>query len=113
MSDLTVYQGELWQRTLTVTREDTGARKNLTGATIELVAARNFGDAAAFTLTVGDGITLLAQSGDTLGQATIEISEAISNTLELENYVFRVSVQPSGEPTPQIVIPWRKLPVQP
>ena len=114
MSTLTVYKGVLWQRTLTVTRDDTGAGKDLTAATIEVLVKRDYDDdAAAFTLGVGTGVTLLAQTGATLGQATVEISTVISADLNTENYVFRISVQPSGEVTPQIVIPWRKLPVRP
>lgn len=114
MSTLTVYRGVAWQRLLTVTRDDTGAGKDLTGATIEFNARRDFGDAIDdFTLTVGSGITLLAQSGDTLGQATVDISTIISSGLEIENYVCRVTVHPSGEDTPQVVIPWTKLPVRP
>lgn len=114
MSDLTVYKGLAWQRLLTVTNRDTGAAVDLTGATIILIARRDYTDEVdAFTLEVGSGITLLTQSGDTLGQATVDISSLISSGLAVENYAIRVTVQPAGEDTPQIVIPWRKLPVRP
>jgi len=114
MSDLTVYKSLAWQRLLTVTKESDGSRRNLTGATVLVDVKRNYTDVAnAFQLSVGNGVTLLTQSGATEGQATVDISQTIRDTLNLENYVVRVSVQPSGDPAAQVVIDWRKLQVRP
>lgn len=63
-------------RVLRVTVEDeTGARINLTGATIEfqVKAALGGADPALISKFVSSGITILPQSGETVGQADIEL----------------------------------------
>jgi hypothetical protein len=114
MTDLTIYKGIAWQRTLTVTRKDTGARRDLTGATIEFRLKRKTtdDDPPLVWLTVGSGITLLAQSGDTLGQATLDISAAASAPLNVMNHVFTVLVTPQGETVPQVAIEPTKIAVR-
>lgn len=75
-----VFRGDTLDLVLTVT-DDADEPVDLTGATITLTVKPNPGDAGAtFTRTVGSGITLRTQSGDTLGQADIAITSA--NTLQ-------------------------------
>lgn len=65
---------------LTVTDDDDDAI-DITGLGIELEIKSALGaaDPATIRKTVGAGITLLTQSGDTLGQATIEIDSTDSD----------------------------------
>lgn len=63
-------------------------------------------------LTVGSGITLLTQSGGTLGQATIDISGSQSNELGDAGHVFTVLVTPQGETVPQVAIEPTKIAVR-
>lgn len=71
-----VFRGDTLDLVLTVT-DDADEPVDLTGAAIVLTVKPNPGDAdATFTRTVGTGITLRAQSGDTLGQADIAITSA-------------------------------------
>lgn len=53
-------------------RDSTGAAEDITGHAITCMLADDQGN--SLTLTVGSGITLLTQSGATLGQATIAIT---------------------------------------
>lgn len=67
---INVYRGDQATFRLTVT-DDEDARVDITGATIELQVKTAKGDADPATIakSVGSGITLLAQTGDTEGQA--------------------------------------------
>lgn len=70
-----VHRGDALALRLTIT-DDEDERVDITGATIELQVKANLGDADPPTIAkaVGTGITLLTQSGDTLGQADIAIT---------------------------------------
>lgn len=110
MSDNTIYRGLDWQRTLTVTKESDGTARDLTGATVTFSLKRHTTDAAALvTLTVGSGITLLTQSGATLGQATVFLA---ATAIDPGNYIFDVHVTPAGETVPQMAIPPTKIAVR-
>lgn len=105
MSDLTIYKGVTWEHTLTVTKESDGLPRDLTGAAIVFTALRRgVGGAPQISLSVGSGITLLTQSGATLGQATVRIEGAASALLAAGMYTYAVRVTPQGEITPQIAI---------
>lgn len=80
VAPFTIYRGDAATLRLTVTDDD-DARVDLTGATIELQikTAINGADPATVSKAIGSGITLLAQAGDTLGQADIAISGADTN----------------------------------
>lgn len=117
IDDITIQRNYDWTRTLTVTYPDGHASEgdaiDLTGATILAKIKRRHDDPdpALIELTVGDGVTLLAQSGTTLGQATLFIAGADSQTyLSAANHVISVYVTPSGG-TIQTVIDRQKLPV--
>lgn len=109
MTNLTVYKGLDWERTLTVTTEADGTAKDITGAAIEFRLARHSGDAPAVTLTVGSGITITDGPG---GIATIAIAGATSDALDAGNYVACVRVTPAGESVPQVVIDRVKIGVR-
>jgi hypothetical protein len=70
-----IHRGDDASFTLTVL-DAAGAPTNITGDTLELEVKTAAGapDPALIRKTVGDGITLLAQSGGTLGQATVAIA---------------------------------------
>lgn len=82
------------------------ARVDLTGYAMSFRVARELAGAVEFTKTVGVGITLLTQSGDTLGQAEVALVPA--DTAALEVGVHRYEVRTTS-PTPaseiQSVIP--------
>jgi hypothetical protein len=100
-----LYKGIEWRRRITVTDDDTGARTNLTGKTIEVHLRRRTGEATLIELTVGSGITLLTQSGATEGQADLVIQAASSTSLEVASHVICVLVEG------QIAMRPTKLPV--
>jgi hypothetical protein len=75
----TLYKGIDWTRRMTVVDDD-GEAADLTGLTIQAIVRQRANEAALVTLTVGDGITLQTQSGDTLGQADIVIDGDDSTT---------------------------------
>jgi hypothetical protein len=72
-----VNRSESLEWTLTVT-DDADAPVDLTGSQIELEVkvARGDGDPAKIRKIIGAGVTLLAQTGDTLGMATIVIDSS-------------------------------------
>lgn len=108
MSDNTIYRGQDWQRTLTITRD--GAAISLTGAAVTFSIKRYTTDAvAAVTLSIGSGITLLTQSGATLGQATVFLA---ATTLDPGNYIYDVHCTLAGETVPQMAIPPTKIAVR-
>lgn len=116
MSDLTIYRGRSWKRRLTVTRQDTGAVVDLTGATIELTVKKHTGDPdpPVATRSVGSGITILTQSGATLGQADIEFSSVESAAIvgDAGLYVGDVMVELSGETFEHEAVPPVKIPIR-
>lgn len=101
-----LYKGIEWTRRITVTDDDTGERTDLTGLTVVFQLRRRTSETALIDLTVGDGITLLAQSGDTLGQADVVIDGADSALLEVASHVVAVLVD--GD----VALPPLKLPVR-
>jgi hypothetical protein len=115
LTDLTIYKGVAWQRTLTVTYPEghasAGERRSLADATIRAKIKRVSSDAdpPLIDLTVGDGVTILTQSGDTLGQATLDIAAPDAVGLDDGNYVIAVYVTPSGETVPQPAIEPTKI----
>lgn len=116
IDDITIQRGYDWTRTLTVTYPEghasAGDGVNLTGATIVAKIKRRHDDPdpALIELSVGSGITLAAQSGATLGQATLFVSAAASLNLSAANHVISVYVTPSGGVI-QTAIDRQKLPV--
>lgn len=72
---ISITRGDDLDLVLTVT-DDEDAREDITGAAITVTVTQTPGGAALFTKTVGSGVTLRAQAGDTLGQADIAISSA-------------------------------------
>lgn len=101
-----LYKGIDWTRRLTVTDDDTGGRTNLAGKVIQVQLRRHTGEAALVELTVGDGVTLLTQSGDTEGQADVVIAGADSASLTIASHVIAVLLDG------QVVMPPTKLPVR-
>lgn len=70
-----VYRGDAAPLRLTVT-DDEDEPLRLTGATIEVQVKAALGDAdpPVIAKAIGTGVTILTQSGDTLGQADIDIT---------------------------------------
>ncbi len=101
-----IYREVDWNRRLVIVDEDTDLPADLTGLTIEVTLKRRSTEAALITLTVGDGITLCDQTGDTLGMADLLIAGADSVDLEAANHVIAVLIDD------QVVIPPTKLPVR-
>jgi len=83
---LVIYKGIHWTYRLTATVKDTGALQDLTGIPLTFAIRRKAGDTPLVTLTVGSGITLLTQSGGTLGQADFFISGSATNALDAGVY---------------------------
>jgi hypothetical protein len=83
--------------TLTVF-DEADERVNLTNHGVSFRVKQTLADAsAAIAKTVGSGVTLLTQSGDTLGQAEVEITPADLTAMAPGLYVFEVRVT---EPAP-------------
>lgn len=97
-----LYKGIAWQRRLTVTDAD-GVAVDLTGKDVVLELRRHAGDAALLSLSVGSGITLLAQSGATLGQADLVIGAGQSTDFDVAAHRYAVLVDD------QVVTPPTKL----
>ncbi len=78
MSTLTITQGDTYEFPVTVTDQVSGAPIDLTGASLYLTVKQRPSDAdpGLCQLTIGQGITLLTQSGGTLGQANVRFSPA-------------------------------------
>lgn len=94
-----LFKGITWTRRITVTDEDTQTLTNLTGKPIVLELRRRTGESVLVSLSVGSGITILTQSGGTLGQADIVITGAQSTNLNGTPHVYSVLVDA------QVVIP--------
>lgn len=75
-----VYRGDAARYRLTVT-DDADARVDITGATIEVQVRTALGavDPPSIGKSVGSGITILTQSGDTLGQADVVFASGDTN----------------------------------
>jgi hypothetical protein len=84
-----------------------GVAIDLTDATISFRAKTHDDDPdpPLILLTEEDGITIAAQSGDTLGQATVTISSALAETLTPGKYRYDVIVTPSGGDAQVVVAP--------
>lgn len=95
-----LFKGIEWRGTLTAVDAD-GAAVDLTGKTIALTLKRRSTEAALVTLTVGDGITLQAQSGATLGKADLVIAAGDSVAWESAKHQLAVIIddQVAMEPT--------------
>jgi hypothetical protein len=100
-----IHKGIDWRQTLTVV-DAAGDAEDLTGLTIVLELRRHTPDANILTLTVGDGITLQAQSGATLGLADVQLDAADSVALESANHVMRVLIDA------QVAMDWVKVTVR-
>lgn len=100
-----LYKGIEWRHRVTVT-DDTGTRTNLTGKDLRLQLRRRTGEALLLEIAVGTGITLLTQSGDTLGQADIVIAANASTGLEVASHVLVMLLDA------QVVLAPTKLPVR-
>ena len=87
-----LFKGVEWRRTLEITNSSSGAPVDLTGLDIEVVLKQRPADAALITLTVGAGITLATQSGDTLGQAALVIPGEDTENLESASHRMTVFV---------------------
>ncbi len=84
-----IYKGIEWRRQVEIA-DANGAAVDLTGRDLVLQIRRRTSYPVLFELTVGDGITLLTQSGDTLGKANIALPAEDSATLEAAAHVFVV-----------------------
>lgn len=100
-----LYKGVDWRRTLTIT-DDTGARVNLDGKAVVFQLRRRTGEAALISLGVGTGITLAAQTGETLGECEVLIDGAASASLEVANHFVCAFVEG------QVALAPLKLPVR-
>jgi hypothetical protein len=109
MSDLTIYKGIPWERTLTVTRADTGAVRNLTGATVVAKIKKRSNDADPAVLL--PTVTILDQTTDE-GEATLSLAAGAAVALDEGNYVIAVYVTPQGETVPQVVIVPTKIAIR-
>ena len=105
----TIYQGQTWNRRLVVTNLIDGLAYNLTGAANEFRMRRYPTDAAPVVdLTIGNGITLLTQSGATLGMADIDLGAAATAALAPDGYVAAVIVTIAGKNF-VVVPPYRQI----
>jgi hypothetical protein len=78
MTTLTIVKGTTYEFPVTVTDEVSGAPIDLTGASLYVTVKQRPDDAdpGLCQLSVGSGITVLAQSGGTLGQANVKFTPA-------------------------------------
>lgn len=113
MSALTIYKGRTWQRRLTVVDVNTGAPTSIAGATIEFRVKKhtNDPDPPVIVLGVGTGITILTQSGGTLGQADLQVLGTDSAVIPEDVYVAAAVVTLNGQTLPHVVVPPFKLPI--
>lgn len=86
-----LYKGIEWRRRITVV-DAAGAAVDLTGKAIKLQLRRRTTEAALIERTVGSGITLLTQSGATLGQADAVIAANLTTGLEVAGHVYNVLI---------------------
>ncbi len=97
--DKQIYKGQSATFRITVTDED-GERFDLTGATLyfRVKLSVTAADPAliAKASTTPAQITILAQTGDTLGQAEIYLVPSDTSALNAINYVYDVWLQKSG-----------------
>lgn len=114
MSSLTIYKDRSWKRRLTVTDPNTGLPADLTGATIVFrVKPHTYSpDPPTIELTVGAGITLLTQSGATLGQADLDLSPSDTVAIEEALYVCDCKVTLNGQTFVHEVVVPTKIPIR-
>lgn len=111
-STLTIYKDRSWRRILTV-RDQAGDAVSLTGATITVrVKPRTTSpDPPTLELTIGAGITLLTQSGATLGQAQLDLSPSDTAGIDAGLYVLDGQVVLSGDPFVHEAVPPVHIPI--
>lgn len=98
MSDV-LQRGIDWNRTITITDDDTGTATVLAGKTIVFQLRRVSPLADVLSYSVGAGITLSA----TQGVATMTIPAADSEDLEVTKHVYRILCEG------QVVLDWTKI----
>jgi hypothetical protein len=91
MSDLSLYRGD--DATFTVTANDSsGNAVDLSGTTLIWTAKRSKFDADADAVlqkkSSDGGVTILTQSGATLGQATITVDAVDTDSLTRQTFCF-------------------------
>jgi hypothetical protein len=101
---LQLLAGESRTYRLTVVADDSGDPVDLTGAAIEFQLKRAVDDAdpPLLTKSIGAGITLLAQTGATLGRADLELAPVDAQALT-GMYVYDIVVTSAGRR--QYVVP--------
>jgi hypothetical protein len=72
--------------------DEDDARFDLTDHEIRFRVAASLGGAVELTRTVGDGIELLTQSGDTIGQADLTLTPAETSSLAVGLHVYEVRI---------------------
>lgn len=95
----TIFKGEDKTYRLTITDAD-NERVDITGFALQFEVKLDVGDAdpAIISKTVGAGITILTQSGSTLGQATVEVDSADTSPLAVVVHKYDVvAVDLAGE----------------
>jgi hypothetical protein len=113
MSTLTIYKGQSWKRRLTVTSRDTGLPCDITGASIEFTIKSKASDPSpTLKLTTGAGITILTQSGATLGQADIECTPDAVMSADEGSYVADVVVVLANDTFRHVVVSPIKIPIR-
>jgi hypothetical protein len=101
-----LYKGVEWSWRGTITDDADGTRTNLTGLAVTLELRRRSTENPILTLSIGSGVTLLTQSGPTLGQCDFVIGAAQSVDFAARNHHIVVKVD--GE----IALAPLKLPVR-
>lgn len=101
-----LYKGIEWTRRITITDDDTGERTDLTGKTVTFEIRRRSSSGVLVSVESGSGITHLAQSGDTIGQADLVVGTSESAVLTADPHVMRILVDG------QVVMPSTRLFVQ-
>lgn len=111
MSDLTIYKNRTWTRRITFYRA--GVPVDITGWTIELTIKQrtNDPDPPKAERTVGSGITLLAQSGDTLGQADARFNVG-DVTCDAGSYIVDVAADPNDGTGKHEAIPPQRISIR-
>lgn len=96
---ITLYKGETTVMRITVIREDDGLRENLTTASNiewQLKTAPGAADAPLISKSLGSGVVLLTQSGDTLGQFEVTLLSADTSALAAGVYYYDAVVVMPG-----------------
>lgn len=102
----TIYKGHTWKRRLTVTNAKDGSPYDITGAAISFRGKFRTSDAVAvIDFSVGSGITILAQSGATLGQADILLPGTDSAGFAVDSLICAAVVTLTDDVEPKIVLP--------